>query len=285
MIAQAVRALPLQHVEATFDPFEDDMGESSLQRFISEHFRPQVESWVAGIHGPTFVGADQYVAWDPYDAHAVVAPDVYVLPGVAPGESFVYWKVWQTGVVPTFALEIVSKRNKKKDYVDAPARYGALGALELVVFDPLYKRHRGGVRFQVYRRLARRGWVRVEASNGDRVRSRVLGAWIRVVGTGKDQRLQLARDPYGDELVPTLAEAKAAVDAQAQTERARAVAAEAEAQAERARAAAAQAQATTAAAEARAERARADEAEATLAKLRAEMAERAGPRARKPAKR
>src|SRR5262249_33143315 len=159
--------------EATYDPFEDDMGEGSLQRFISEELRPQIEQQVAARQGPTFVGADQYVGWDPDDAEKVLAPDIYVLPGVAPGEGFDFWKVWQTGVVPSFALEIVSTR-KKKDYIDVPPLYGELGVQELIIFDPRFKRRRSGVRFQVYRRSAKGKFACVEATNADRVRSHVL---------------------------------------------------------------------------------------------------------------
>jgi Uma2 family endonuclease len=214
-------------VEATYDPFEDDMGESSLQRFISEVLRRLLESYARELWGPTFVGADQYVGWVYNDKEKVLAPDVYILPGVAPGEDFEFWKVWQTGIVPSFAVEIVSKR-KKKDYTEVPPLYGELGVGELVIFDPRYRRRREGVRWQVYRRLARRGFVRVEATNGDRVRSRVLGCWLRVVGEGKEQRVRLATDPSGDDFVPTEVEAERSLAAEAQ---ARAVAALAEADA------------------------------------------------------
>ena len=173
------RALPRGRLR----PVRGRHGENSLQRFISEHLRPLVEDYLRELRGPTFVGADQYVGWDPDDPEKVLAPDVYVLPGVAPGEDFEFWKVWQTGIVPSFALEIVSKR-KKKDYTDVPPLYGELGVDELIIFDPRFKRRRAGLRFQVYRSVARRGFVRVEATNDDRVRSRVLGCWIRVVGDG-----------------------------------------------------------------------------------------------------
>ena len=191
--------------EAVFDPFENDMGENSLQRFISEGFRPTLEAHVGEQLGPTFVGADQYIAWDPEDKEKVLSPDIYVLPGVPPGEDFDYWRVWQTGIVPSFALEIVSKR-KAKDYKEVPPLYGELGVDELIIFDPRFKKRRPGFRFQVYRRNDRGGFVRVEETNADRVRSSVLRCWIRAVGDGKEQRLRLAADPAGDVLIPTAAE-------------------------------------------------------------------------------
>jgi Putative restriction endonuclease len=206
MATAAPQLFDLQ-VEASYDPFEENMGEGSLQRFISEALRPELERLFTARGEPAFVGADQYVGLDPHDPRSVVAPDVYVLPGVVPGEDFDFWRVWQTGIVPSFALEIVSSR-KGKDYVDAPQRYAALGVRELVILDPRYKRRRGvGFQWQVYRLHAKRGFVRVDATNEDRVRSSVLGCWLRAVGTGKNLRLRLAADPAGEALVPTAAEA------------------------------------------------------------------------------
>src|ERR1700683_639687 len=143
MLTAVARASNERYREASYDPFEDDMGESSVQRFISEVFRPEAEACMAERVGPTFVGADQYIGWDPDDAEKVLAPDVYVLPGVEPGADFEFWKVWQTGIVPSFALEIVSKR-KKKDYTVVPPLYGELGVTELVIFDPRWRRRRNG---------------------------------------------------------------------------------------------------------------------------------------------
>jgi Uma2 family endonuclease len=267
-------------VEASFDPFENDMGEGSLQRFISEALRPQIERLIAAETEPTFVGADQYVGWHPDDPTKVVAPDVYVLPGVAPGEEFEFWKVWQTGIVPSFALEIVSKR-KPKDYVDAPKRYADLGVKELMIFDP--RPRKSGVRWQVYRRVARRGFVKVETTDADRVRSKVLGCWLRMVGTGKMLRIRLASDPHGDDLVPTAEEAERA---KAVAERAKADAARAKADAAEVKAGAAEVKADAERARADAERARADaeraareQADVEVTRLRAELAQRDPPRA------
>jgi Uma2 family endonuclease len=235
MPSAAARVSSEPYREATYDPFEDDMGESSLQRFISEQLRPEVEELLGEQRGPTFVGADQYIGWDPDDGEKVLVPDVYILPGVEPGADFEFWKVWQTGIVPSFALEIVSTR-KKKDYVTVPPLYGELGVEELVIFDP---RSLSRARFQVYRHVERRGFVRVEATDADRVRSRVLGCWLRVVGEGRTQRLRLlAFDPSGDALRPTArerTEAHAAAEA-SKTAQAEARAAQAEAEIERLRA-------------------------------------------------
>ena len=63
--------------------------------------------------------------------------------------------------------------------------------------------------------------MRVEATNEDRVRSRVLGCWLRVMGDGGTQRLHLAADPSGDALVPTSKEKLEAENARLRAELAR----------------------------------------------------------------
>lgn len=45
--------------DRTVYAIEDEMGESSLQRFISELLRGLVERWLESRGKPTFVGADQ----------------------------------------------------------------------------------------------------------------------------------------------------------------------------------------------------------------------------------
>ena len=71
----AARVLFGPLVEASYDPFEDDMGESSVQRFISEGLRPEVERLLRERGKPTFVGADQYVGWHPDDRKKVTAAE------------------------------------------------------------------------------------------------------------------------------------------------------------------------------------------------------------------
>lgn len=196
--------------DPTIYPIEDDVGEDSLQRFIAELFRMLVERYLRERGTPTFVGADQFIYWEQHNPTKVVAPDVYVLPGFAPGARVKCLKTWEAGVVPSFALEIVSSNDVDKDYRTAPARYAELGVQELVVFDPDFRDHDDRLRIQLFRRLPRRGLIRIEATNEDRVRSRVLGAWLRAVGSDEQVRLRLATGSRGDDLFPTEAEAERA---------------------------------------------------------------------------
>jgi Putative restriction endonuclease len=196
--------------DPTFYPVEEKVGEDSLQRFVVELLRPLVERYLQAAGKPTFVGADQFVYYERHHPGKVVSPDVYVLPGVKPGRRVKNWKVWETGVVPSFALEVVASVDAEKDYREAPGRYAELGVDELIVFDADFQRDPDRVRWQRYRKLAKRGFVRVESTNANRIRSRVLGCFLRVVGEGEEARVRLATGRSGDEIFPTEAEAERA---------------------------------------------------------------------------
>jgi hypothetical protein len=196
--------------DPTFYPVEEKLGEDTLQMLILELLRPLVERWLAVNGKPTFVGADQFIYYKRFHPQKVVAPDLYVLPGVRPGRRVKSWKTWKTGITPSFALEVVTSSDTEKDYREAPVRYAELGAEELCIFDVDFEGGDDRVRWQRYRRLAKRGFVRVEATNADRIRPRTLGCFLRVVGEGEESRLRLGTGLTGDVLFPTEAEAERA---------------------------------------------------------------------------
>ena len=213
-------------------PETDQMGENALHRLIAELLRPMLARFLAQRGVIANVGANQFVYWASGHPTKRIAPDVYVLPGIDPGIAVPSWMTWETGVAPSFVLEVASD-DYTKDYEDNPVLYDELGVKELVIFDPSARpgsRSRR-VRWQVYRRLRRRGLVRVEVSQSDRVRSKLLGAWLRIVGSGDSLRVRLALGVHGDELFPTEAEAE-----RAEKERERAGRLRAEAEVERLRA-------------------------------------------------
>jgi Uma2 family endonuclease len=196
-------------LDPTIYPVDEKVGENLLQRRIVELLRPLVERWLRSRRVKALVGADQFVYCQQHNSTARVSPDVYVLPGIDPDVLIGSWKVWETGIVPSFALEIVSK-DWEKDYVDTPERHREIGTTELVIFDPGPDTHADGVRWQVYRRVRDRPLAAIEASQGDRVRSRTLGCFLRCVGTGAALRLRLATVPDGAVLFPTQEEVERA---------------------------------------------------------------------------
>ena len=190
------------------------MGEHELQRLIAETLRPLLARLLTSQRKVGHVGADTFVYWVDGEPGKRVAPDVYVLPGIEQGIVVPSWRLWEIGVKPSFAFEVVSS-DALKDYEDAPVLYGEIGVAELVVFDPHawlapLRAHesRQRVRWQVFRRVKGRGFVRVESSQADRIASRSLGCFLRVVGEGAEMRIRVGLGPMGDELFPTEAEAE-----------------------------------------------------------------------------
>ncbi|MFO0560057.1 MAG: Uma2 family endonuclease [Polyangiales bacterium] len=188
--------------DACIYPESDHMGESMIQRLIAELLRPLLARFLAERGEVAFVGADQFFYWKRGDATQRVAPDVYVVPGQASEQAPASWLLWQHERGPSFALEVVG-RDAAKDYEDAPSLYKSLGVDELVIFDPEPERRSDGVRWQVWRTVKRRGFVRVYASNADRAECASLGCWLRCVGEGAALRVRIATGPLGDELFAT----------------------------------------------------------------------------------
>jgi hypothetical protein len=191
--------------DACIYPESDHMGESMIQRLVAELLRPLLARFLAERGELAFVGADQFFYWKRGDATQRAAPDVYVIPGQIPEQTPSSWLLWQHPRGPSFALEIVG-RDVAKDYEDAPSLYKSMGVDELVIFDPDPEAHPDGVRWQVWRTVKRRGFVRVHATNADRVECASLGCWLRCVGEGPSLRVRVALGPHGDELFATAEE-------------------------------------------------------------------------------
>jgi hypothetical protein len=186
------------------------MGEHEIQRLIAELLRPLLDRFLLERGRPAHVGADQFIYWEEGNPTRRLAPDVYVLPGVDRGIAIRSWKTWETGIVPSLAFEVASG-DLAKDYEDGPAEYAHLGVSELVVFDPhATPASKSRVRWQVFRRVGKRGLVRVDVSQGDRVESKVLQAWFRAVGRGDAVRVRIAEGDHGEQLFPTEVEAERA---------------------------------------------------------------------------
>ncbi len=272
----ASASVPVPDSDPTYYPTEDEMGESALQTLITELLRPLIARWLAHRHIDAFVGADQFIYWIQHAPTVSVAPDIYILPGVSPNIVPGCWKVWETGIAPVFALEVMAEDNSK-DLLRSPDRYDSLGVMELLMFDPFAERRKAPVRFWSYRRNTKGRLMATEATMGDRIRSVTLDCHVRVVGRGDMQRLRLGTGAKGNTLFPTEAEAQEMVAYQQRVEagqvRARAKAAEARAEQERERAEQERERAEQAEAQAEQERERAEQERerAAAAEARAEQ--------------
>jgi Uma2 family endonuclease len=197
--------------DPTIYPVSDDMGENTLETLIRVVLLPLLQRYLAERGTPMFVGSSQFIYWQQFNSARSLAPDIYTIPALPPDAEPTCIKTWELGPggVPPFALEVVSG-DKGKDYVLAPQRYDELGTRELVIYDPEFEHRRDGRRFQVFRRLKGRGLTQVEATNDERVRSRVLGCSLVEVPEGSSVRLRLGVGKGGDELFPTALEAQRA---------------------------------------------------------------------------
>jgi len=198
-------ALPVVE-DRTQYPVEERVGEDLLQRWIMELLRPLLERYLLERGETCLVGADQFIYYRQFDPHARVAPDIYVLPGVAPDAAVPSWKVWETAIVPSFALEVASS-DWEKDYIHAPSHHAAMGTQELVVFDPYFEHRREGARFQRYARRDA-SFTMVDRTNDERLVSEVLGCLLCAVGSGPRLRLRLASLEPPHALFPTAEEAE-----------------------------------------------------------------------------
>lgn len=185
------------------------------------------------------VGTDQRFAFRRKNPRVAVAPDVYVLEGIAPGADFVSWQTWEPGrPPPRIAFEVASPTTWRKDYVEGPGQYQELGTEEVFFFDPMAIEDASPAPeprvLQRYQRQ-RDGSLRRTHAGAGPAYSRVLRLWVRVEGF----ELGLSRDRDGRERILSADEANAEAEGTRllldQAEQAREQAEQAREQAEQAR--------------------------------------------------
>ena len=202
---------------------EDDMGQSPEQHAIIGLLEPSLTHLMASRgRDDLFVGADAFFGWMEHQPLVRVSPDIYVMPA-PPGPPWPnMWETWRAGIEPPLvAIEVVSER-WTKDYRVNPPKYAALGAEELIVFDPQAPaEHPTRVPLQIYRETEDGLFVAVYAGDGP-AWSLALEAWVVVVQTPAGPRARLAVDREGSELVPTHLELAAQERERAEHERERA---------------------------------------------------------------
>lgn len=208
------RRLSVAHARALYRPVPpvdaDDDGypysDSSIVE--SQHHERARAHLVAAVRARFADRADVYAAselgvyFERGNRKALVVPDAFVAFGVVdhPDLSF---KLWEHPAAPAFVLEVLSKRTWRKDVVDKPALYAALGVREYWLFDPNGVRRDGGAVLEGWRLDPDGVWQPVPRSPvADGLVSDVLSLDV-VVATGE---LRL-RDRHSGELLPDLTEA------------------------------------------------------------------------------
>ena len=110
------------------------MAECDIQRdylfyaveSLREHFRQREDVYVSG---------NLFVYYEEGNPKAVVAPDCFVVIGVASHNRPVY-KTWEEGRGPDFVLEVTSKTTKSEDQGTKRGLYAYLGVAEYWQYDP-----------------------------------------------------------------------------------------------------------------------------------------------------
>jgi Uma2 family endonuclease len=160
------------------------------------------------------VGSDQFVYWNARNPCVRLAPDVFVGLQI-PDEEFSSWKTWERKT-PELAVEIVSPSDTPEGpWKEKLERYHELGVKELVHFDAEAPH---GQRLRI--------WDRVDDNllerevEGDRSPSEVLDFWWLVVDDeALGCALRPARDPAGNELLPSPMELEARARRELEEER------------------------------------------------------------------
>ena len=98
-----------------------------LREALRDYFRNKPQVYVAG---------NMLLYYEEGNPSACVAPDVFVVQGVAKGERRTY-KVWEEGQSQTVVFEITSRGSRLEDLGTKRALYAMLGVQEYFLYDPL----------------------------------------------------------------------------------------------------------------------------------------------------
>jgi Uma2 family endonuclease len=98
-----------------------------LREALKDYFRDAPQVYVAG---------NMLLYYEEGNPAACVAPDVFVVQGVAKRERRTY-RVWEEGQPPTVVFEITSRASRLEDMGTKRALYAMLGVREYFLYDPL----------------------------------------------------------------------------------------------------------------------------------------------------
>src|ERR1700757_1155343 len=98
-----------------------------LREALRDHFRDAPQVYVAG---------NMLLYYEEGNPTSCVAPDVFVVQGVAKRERRAY-RVWEEGQPPTVVCEITSRASRLEDMGTKRALYAMLGVREYFLYDPL----------------------------------------------------------------------------------------------------------------------------------------------------
>jgi len=138
-----------------------------LREALKDHFREAPQVYVAG---------NMLLYYEEGNPAACVAPDVFVVQGVAKRERCTY-RLWEEGQPPAVVFEITSRGTRLEDLGTKRALYAMLGVQEYFLYDPLREYLRPPL--QGYR-LQEGEYQRLPSGGEGELVSQVLGIELRV---------------------------------------------------------------------------------------------------------
>ena len=186
MVQPAPAAVPIDYPSSDGQPMaENDAQRSAIMYGIgalARHFKSRRDVYVSG---------DLLIYYQEGDPRLSVAPDVFVVFGVAKRERPNY-KLWEEGQAPAFVLEVASPSTWRDDLGRKRSLYARLGVREYWQYDPAGEHLPARLQGE---RLTPSGYVRqpaLTARDGTlTLRSRTLGLELRAA-PGREMRF---RDP------------------------------------------------------------------------------------------
>ena len=180
-------------------PSEEKVSESPEHRHLRFVLADSLELELK-VPGRANVGSNEFVYWNARDPRRCLSPDVFVRRGPMVPTSRKSWKTWQHGGVPDLAVEITSQSDTPRHtWEEKLERYAELGVPELVRFSIEAPPE---ARLQVWDRIDENLLEREVRAHAEWCES--LGLWWVVLpdpDTGV--ALRLARDPAGQDVLPT----------------------------------------------------------------------------------
>jgi Uma2 family endonuclease len=177
-----------------------------LREALKDYFRDEPQVYVAG---------NMLLYYEEGNPAACVAPDVFVVQGVAKGERRTY-KLWEEGQPPTVVFEITSRGSRLEDLGTKRALYAMLGVREYFLYDPLGEYLRPPLQGH---RLQQGEYERVLPGGEEVLVSQALSLELRIEGG----QLRVVNPATGERLL-TPAEAQAARRAESEARQAEAAA-------------------------------------------------------------
>lgn len=181
---------------AETDTHRDLMAEALIYP-LKEYFRDQPDVYVSG---------NLLLYYEEGNPRASVAPDVFVVFGIPKGKRRIY-KLWEEEKAPDVVVELTSASTRQKDLGDKRLLYEELGVREYFIFDPLHEYLEPPLRgFRLEEGFYRPLKAALTTADEWEIKSDLLQLILRAKGS----QLRLY-DPQQERLLPTLAEASAAL--------------------------------------------------------------------------